>query len=198
MNCWPCPPFAVILVVGGRQLTDSETRQQASDMWASRVLQMALKKSTTGVVGLPVNPNARQDLIKLYRKTLQEVKVRLARAQPAGMRRATVALMWMLWLIVQVLPVEAANYRGAVEQITNFRLKVVETNEDVRYCINCGQLEELIEQAEDELSVIPVYLGASSSVLQTLERSCSLSLTGLCVVGATENKLWETPVEAST
>lgn len=26
--------------------------------------------------------------------------------------------------------------------------------------INCGQLEELIEQAEDELSVIPVYLGA--------------------------------------
>lgn len=25
--------------------------------------------------------------------------------------------------------------------------------------INCGQLEELIEQAEDELSVIPVYLG---------------------------------------
>lgn len=25
--------------------------------------------------------------------------------------------------------------------------------------INMGQLEELIEQAEDELSVIPVYLG---------------------------------------
>ncbi|RLN96616.1 hypothetical protein BBJ28_00013117 [Nothophytophthora sp. Chile5] len=119
-----------------------------SDMWASRVLQMALKKSTTGIVGLPVNANARQDLIKLYRKTLQEVKV---------------------------LPVEAANYRGAVEQITNFRLKVVETNED----INCGQLEELIEQAEDELSVIPVYLGASSLVQQAPCSGC-LFLTG-CV-----------------
>jgi hypothetical protein len=25
--------------------------------------------------------------------------------------------------------------------------------------INCGQLEELIDQAEDELSIFPVYLG---------------------------------------
>jgi hypothetical protein len=31
-----------------------------------------------------------------------------------------------------VLPPEAKNYRNAVEQITNFRLNVVETNEDVR------------------------------------------------------------------
>ena len=34
--------------------------------------------------------------------------------------------------------------------------------------INCGQLEELIEQAEDELSVIPMYIG-------TLETSSSSS-----------------------
>lgn len=45
-------------------------------MWATRVLRMAVKKTTTGIVGLPVNANARQDLIKIYQKTLQEVKVR--------------------------------------------------------------------------------------------------------------------------
>jgi NADH dehydrogenase (ubiquinone) 1 alpha subcomplex subunit 5 len=44
-------------------------------MWVTRVLQLAVKKTTTGIVGLPVNPNARQDLIKLYQKTLQEIKV---------------------------------------------------------------------------------------------------------------------------
>ncbi|KAG7397506.1 ndufa5, NADH-ubiquinone oxidoreductase subunit [Phytophthora boehmeriae] len=113
-------------------------------MWASRVLRMAVTKTSTGLVGLPVNPNARQDLIKLYRRTLQEI-----------------------------LPPEAKNYRNAVEQITNYRLNVVETNEDedtIERTINCGQLEELIEQAEDELSVIPVYL---------------------------EHKLWESPVEAA-
>ncbi|KAF1780211.1 ETC complex I subunit [Phytophthora cactorum] len=71
-----------------------------------------------------------------------------------------------------VLPPEAKNYRNAVEQITNFRLNVVESNEDenvIERKINCGQLEELIEQAEDELTVIPVYI---------------------------EHKLWESPVEA--
>ncbi|KAF4322586.1 hypothetical protein BBO99_00003789 [Phytophthora kernoviae] len=125
-------------------------------MWASRVLRMAVTKTSTGLVGLPVNPNARQDLIQLYRRTLQEI-----------------------------LPPEAKNYRNAVEKITNFRLNVVETHEDVSEAgddgtilvedtiertINCGQLEELIEQAEDELSVIPVYL---------------------------EHKLWESPVESA-
>ncbi|TYZ63125.1 hypothetical protein PybrP1_008208 [[Pythium] brassicae (nom. inval.)] len=110
-------------------------------MWATRVLRMAVTKTSTGIVGLPVNPNARQDLIKLYQKTLQEVKV---------------------------LP-EDAVYRDSVERITNYRLKVVLDNDDesaIEKEIAMGQLEELIEQAEDELSVIPVYL---------------------------ENKLWEPP-----
>uniref|UniRef100_K3WST9 NADH dehydrogenase [ubiquinone] 1 alpha subcomplex subunit 5 n=1 Tax=Globisporangium ultimum (strain ATCC 200006 / CBS 805.95 / DAOM BR144) TaxID=431595 RepID=K3WST9_GLOUD len=113
-------------------------------MWATRVLRMAAKKTTTGIVGLPVNPNARQDLIKIYQKTLQEIKV---------------------------LP-ENTVYRDSVERITNYRLKVTLENEDehvIEKEINMGQLEELIEQAEDELSVIPVYL---------------------------ENKLWEPPVSA--
>ncbi|CAI5716791.1 unnamed protein product [Hyaloperonospora brassicae] len=115
-------------------------------MFASRVLRMAVTKTSTGLVGLSVNPNARQDLVKLYRRTLDELKI---------------------------LPPEAKNYRNAVEQITNFRLNVVETNDDenvIERTINCGQLEELIEQAEDELSVIPVYI---------------------------EHKLWESPIEAA-
>lgn len=33
--------------------------------------------------------------------------------------------------------------------------------------INCGQLEELIEQAEDELSVIPVYMGTLELLLSS-------------------------------
>ncbi|GLE04043.1 hypothetical protein PINS_up012954 [Pythium insidiosum] len=113
-------------------------------MWATRVLRMAVRKTTTGIVGLPVNVNARQDLIALYNKTLQAA---------------------------QTLP-EGIAYRKAVEQITNYRLKVVMENEDedtIEKVINCGQLEELIEQAEDELSVIPMYL---------------------------EHKLWEPPVKA--
>ncbi|KAH7491547.1 hypothetical protein PRIC1_003042 [Phytophthora ramorum] len=115
-------------------------------MFASRMLRMAVTKTSTGLVGLKVNPNARQDLIKIYRRTLEEVKI---------------------------LPPEAKNYRKVVEQITNFRLNVVESNEDedvIERKINCGQLEELIEQAEDELSIFPVYI---------------------------EHKLWESPVEAA-
>jgi hypothetical protein len=45
-------------------------------MFASRFLRMAVTKTSTGLVGLKVNPNARQDLIKIYRRTLEEVKVR--------------------------------------------------------------------------------------------------------------------------
>nr|CCA22405.1 conserved hypothetical protein [Albugo laibachii Nc14] len=115
-------------------------------MWVTRALCAAVRKTSTGLVGLAVNPNARKDLMQLYRKTLEEVKN-------------------------QVLPEDAA-YRDAVERITKFRLKVVEENEDeevIEKEINCGQLEELIEQAEDELSVIPVYL---------------------------EHKLWEPPVKS--
>lgn len=72
---------------------------------ASRVLRMAVTKTTTGIVGLPVNPNARQDLISIYQRTLREI---------------------------QVLPTEAAAYKDAVERITKYRLSVVEKNEEVR------------------------------------------------------------------
>lgn len=44
-------------------------------MRATAFLQAAVKR-TTGIVGLDVVPNARAVLIKLYEKTLNDVKVR--------------------------------------------------------------------------------------------------------------------------
>jgi len=44
---------------------------------ASRVLlQAAVRKTTTGLVGLDVNPHARNDLIALYQQTLTATQVR--------------------------------------------------------------------------------------------------------------------------
>lgn len=43
-------------------------------MFVSRVLCTTLKR-TTGLVGVPVIPNARSVLIELYDKTLENVKV---------------------------------------------------------------------------------------------------------------------------
>lgn len=42
--------------------------------------------------------------------------------------------------------------------------------------IAMGQLEELIEQAEDELSVIPVYLGACGGTLSDCYEGEELTL----------------------
>lgn len=58
---------------------------------------MAVKKTTTGIVGLPVNPNARQDLIKIYQKTLQEVKVRVDGTEREKRRaRIDANSLWLL------------------------------------------------------------------------------------------------------
>lgn len=104
--------------------------------------QAMIRKTTTGLVGLEINSKARMDLIQLYNQTLKEI---------------------------QVIPKDA-HYRLSVEQITNYRLKVVESTEDeavIEKDIGGGQLEELIEQAKDELHLIPIYF---------------------------EDKLWEAPV----
>lgn len=42
---------------------------------ASRALHAAAVKATTGIVGLDVVPNAKEVLTKLYRKTLNDIKV---------------------------------------------------------------------------------------------------------------------------
>lgn len=59
---------------------------------------------STGIVGLDVVPNAREVLMALYARTLEEIKI---------------------------IP-EGVPYREQVEKFTKYRLKVVQDNEDVR------------------------------------------------------------------
>ncbi|KAJ2708846.1 hypothetical protein H4R19_004546 [Coemansia spiralis] len=99
-------------------------------MWLSRVLCQASQKVTTGIVGVPVNPAARARLLELYSTTLAEVKAKI----PA-----------------------AAVYRQSVESVTAHRQSIVESNDDpaaIERLINAGQIEELVEQAEDELRLV--------------------------------------------
>ncbi|RAL46396.1 unnamed protein product [Cuscuta campestris] len=96
----------------------------------ARPLMMAAKvKETTGIVGLEVMPNAKEVLINLYRKTLDEIKF---------------------------VP-EDEGYRKAVESFTRHRLSVCLEEEDwesIEKRLACGQVEELVEEARDELKLI--------------------------------------------
>ena len=97
-------------------------------------MMMAKVKETTGIVGLDVVPNARQVLINLYNKTLKEI---------------------------QAVP-EDEGYRKAVESFTRHRLKVCQEEQDweaIEKRLGCGQVEELIEEAEDELKLIDKMIG---------------------------------------
>jgi NADH dehydrogenase (ubiquinone) 1 alpha subcomplex subunit 5 len=99
-------------------------------MHFTRCLFDIVKKSTTGIKGIPVHPNPRPHLIKTYKDTLTAL-TRL----PA-----------------------TAVYRQAAEALTQQRLAVVESNEDVaeiERTIGAGQIEELIMQAKDELTLVP-------------------------------------------
>ncbi|KAJ2745975.1 hypothetical protein GGI20_001739 [Coemansia sp. BCRC 34301] len=96
----------------------------------SRVLQQATQKVTTGIVGIPVKPAARPELISAYKRTLDELKEKIPKT---------------------------ATYRQSVEAITTHRLKVAEENDDtakIEELIGSGQIEELVYQAEDELKLI--------------------------------------------
>lgn len=98
------------------------------------LMMMARVKATTGIVGLEVVPNAREVLISLYNKTLKEI---------------------------QAVP-EDEGYRKAVESFTRHRLKVCQEEEDwevIEKRLGCGQVEELIEEAQDELKLIDKMIG---------------------------------------
>ncbi|KAF4351923.1 hypothetical protein F8388_002285 [Cannabis sativa] len=95
---------------------------------------LARVKQTTRIVGLDVVPNARQVLIELYNKTLKEV---------------------------EAIPTDE-GYRKAMEHFTRQRLKVCEEEEDwevIEKRLACGQVEELIEEARDELTLIGKMIG---------------------------------------
>jgi NADH dehydrogenase (ubiquinone) 1 alpha subcomplex subunit 5 len=91
-------------------------------------------KETTGIVGLEVVPNAREVLIGLYTRTLKEI---------------------------EAVPKDE-GYRKAVESFTNHRLQICQEEGDwktIEDRIGCGQVEELIEEAEDELKLIAKMIG---------------------------------------
>eukprot|EP01132_Coremiostelium_polycephalum_P004900 gene4900-6109_t len=92
-----------------------------------------LVKKSTGITGLRVEPNARSILSELYHKTLTKLG-----AIPAG-----------------------TPYRTTIENLTKHRLQIVQSNSniiDIEEKIYSGQVEELIVQAKDELSVIDLFV----------------------------------------
>lgn len=87
-------------------------------------------KTTTGIVGLDVVPDARATLIK----SLNEVKE----------------------LVGQMIP-EDTEYRKSVEKTCEYRLNLIqkhETDEALEEEFG-AQLEEMVTQSKDELSLIP-------------------------------------------
>ncbi|KAI8070411.1 ETC complex I subunit conserved region-domain-containing protein [Gongronella butleri] len=98
-------------------------------MFFTRALRQAATKVTTGLTGVPVQPNARPMLIETYNSTLT---------------------------VLSRLPATAA-YRQATESITKSRLAIVEStesHEEIEAKIGGNfQIEELLMQAEDELKL---------------------------------------------
>ena len=93
----------------------------------------AADKTTTGLVGLDVEPQWKEKLLALYAQTLEDAKA---------------------------LP-EDSKYRQNVEAISTFRAKVVEeedTGDGVEARVDCGQVEEMIVHAQDELSLLQHYV----------------------------------------
>lgn len=102
---------------------------------ATQALRMAVTKTSTGLVGLAVDPNGRVNYINMGKKILDRVK--------------------------KIPP--HAQYRKDVEAIFSYRLKVCEENEDeekIEQTIALGQLEEMIEEGKDELKLIDMYYDA--------------------------------------
>merc|ERR1719223_289926 len=91
-------------------------------------------KTSTGLVGLAVDPDALPKMITKYGALLDKVKV---------------------------MP-ETAQYRINIEQICNHRIKAAtdhpEDPEKVEELCNCGQVEELVVQADDEMIVMDMYI----------------------------------------
>ena len=117
--------------VRSRSMLRRATTRLAPALWARSI------KSSTGVVGLEVEPNAKPILVGLYTETLAAI---------------------------QPIPV-ASEYRKYVEGLTKERLAVVESTDDldeIEATVGCGQVEQLIQQAKDELNLIPNLIAANA------------------------------------
>ncbi|GAA5803472.1 ETC complex I subunit conserved region-domain-containing protein [Helicostylum pulchrum] len=98
-------------------------------MLFSRPLFQAVTKVSTQLTGIAVHHNPRPHLIETYNTTLKALT-----------RIPTTAV-----------------YRQATESLTQHRLNIVESTENVEEIeakINVGQIEEVIMQAQEELKLI--------------------------------------------
>ncbi len=111
------------------QLWFSSTHPLLTMLRAARVLRSQyVFKETTGLVGIPVNPNPRPDYISHLKKLLH---------------------------IIERFPTHSV-YRQTTMALTKHRLNIVENETDVNAIetkIDGGQIEELILQAKDEISL---------------------------------------------
>mmetsp|Transcript_15981 Transcript_15981/g.37014 ORF Transcript_15981/g.37014 Transcript_15981/m.37014 type:complete len:172 (+) Transcript_15981:146-661(+) len=93
-------------------------------------------KTSTGIVGLPADPDAVSKIITSYQALLD----RMASSD---------------------LP-ENAQYRVDLENISNYRIKMATEHPDdpemIEELCQCGQVEELVQQAELEMGVLEMYL----------------------------------------
>ncbi|OLY80476.1 NADH dehydrogenase [ubiquinone] 1 alpha subcomplex subunit 5 [Smittium mucronatum] len=96
----------------------------------SKILFNTALKKTTGIYGINVVPNARPQLISVYKQTLDELK--------------------------EKIPPHAV-YRQATEALTAHRLSVVNKFEDVTAIeteLASGQIEQLLIAAQEELRLV--------------------------------------------
>ncbi len=99
----------------------------------TQVARAAWKKSSTGIVGLPYDPHARETLIRLQKEILEKAKA--------------------------LLP-EESEYFKSITATAKHRLRACETITDdleLEEELVYGQLEELADAAKDELNLIQFY-----------------------------------------
>lgn len=109
------------------------SRLARGGLLAPRLAGAVRGKKSTGIVGLAVETDAKPILLDLYAQTLAAL---------------------------QAVP-EASEYRKTVETLTKERLAVVQARDDlsaIEAAVGCGQVEQLIEQARDELKLIPTLI----------------------------------------
>lgn len=123
------PSFPLRAAVALRASTSASlTTRSYSTSHISRATKM-----TTGIAGLPVVPNAREVLISLYIRTIEQANAYTS----AGGR----------------------NYNDQITILSKYRLDICEQNDQdatIENLIQCGQMEELILQAEEELELLTV------------------------------------------
>lgn len=104
-------------------------------------------QKTTGLAGLPVHPNPRESLISLYKDTLQQLE-----SIPD-----TALYRYFTFYSYNLQCNTLHCHRKSVESLTKHRLEVVQSTEsvpEIECKLNAGQIEEVVLQAQDELSLL--------------------------------------------